>query len=218
MNEGEILTAKIGRLNSNNTIDTLALSTPVTKVTQLDVNKLSPMSNATPKQLLVQKSWLTTGQVKQTPIANAADVNSIDAIIKTTYSVISGAAGSRDWNRFYSLFLPEAEMGTIVKTPDGKKVFKSLTPEAYQKANAPFFNQSGFYEEELKRNVQQYGNVASVQSSYQFRITPNGQVEQRGVNYLTLVQSNGRWWIANLTWQDEEKGLPLPPALEKKTM
>jgi hypothetical protein len=116
MKEGEILTAKIGRLNSNNTIDTLALSTPVTKVTQLDVNKLSPMSNATPKQLLVQKSWLTTGQVKQTPIANAADVNSIDAIIKTTYSVISGAAGSRDWNRFYSLFLPEAEMGTIVKT------------------------------------------------------------------------------------------------------
>jgi predicted metalloprotease with PDZ domain len=218
MNEGEILTAKIGRLNSNNTIDTLALSTPVTKVTQLDVNKLSPMSNATPKQLLVQKSWLTTGQVKQTPIANAADVNSIDAIIKTTYSVISGAAGSRDWNRFYSLFLPEAEMGTIVKTPDGKKVFKSLTPEAYQKANAPFFNQSGFYEEELKRNVQQYGNVASVQSSYQFRITPNGQVEQRGVNYFTLVQSNGRWWIANLTWQDEEKELPLPPVLEKKTM
>ena len=218
MKEGEILTAKVGRLNSNNTIDTLTLSTPIAKVTLLDVNKLSPMANATPKQLLVQKSWLTTGHIKETPVASAADVNSIDAIIKTTYSVISGAAGSRDWNRFYSLFLPDAEMGTVVKTPDGKKVFKSLTPEAYQKANAPFFTQSGFYEEELKRNVQQYGNVASVQSSYQFRMTPNGQVEQRGVNYFTLVQSNGRWWIANLTWQDEEKDLPLPATLEKKTM
>jgi predicted metalloprotease with PDZ domain len=220
MKEGETLTVKVGRLNTANTIDTITLSAPITKVTLIDVNKLVLMPDATPKQLLVQRGWLTptTGSPRETPAANAADVNSIDAVIKATYAVISGPAGPRDWNRFYSLFLPEAEMGAITKAADGKKLFKSMTPENYQKANAPFFMQYGFYEEELKRNVQQYGDVASVQSSYQYRTTPNGKVEQRGVNYFTLVQSNGRWWIANLSWQDEEKDLPLPKELDKKTM
>jgi hypothetical protein len=219
MKEGETLIVKIGRPNGTTT-DTVTLSSPISKVTVLDINKLTLIPNPTPKQLLVQKAWLTptSGLQKEMPVANAADVNSIDAIIKTTYAVISGAAGPRDWNRFYSLFLPEAEMGAIIKTPDGKNIFKSLTPENYQRSNAPFFTQSGFYEEELKRNVQQYGNVASVQSSYQYKLTPGGKVEQRGVNYFTLVQSNGRWWISNLSWQDEEKGLPLPVELDKKTM
>jgi predicted metalloprotease with PDZ domain len=221
MKEGETISFKIGRLNANNAIDTMTLSTPITKVTLLDINKLVLMPDPTPKQLLVQKAWLTptnNSSLKVPPVANAADVNSIDAIIKATYSVISGPAGPRDWNRFYSLFLPEAEMGAVVKTPDGKKTFHTMTPEGYQKTNAPFFAQSGFYEEEIKRNVQQYGNVASVQSSYQFRMKPEGKAEQRGVNYFTLVQSNGRWWIANLSWQDEEKDLPLPKELDKKTM
>jgi hypothetical protein len=61
----------------------------------------------------------------------------------------------------------------------------------------------------------QFGNVATVQSAYQFRFIPGGPVIQRGVNYFTLVHSNGRWWIANLTWQDEEKNLPLPQELER---
>jgi predicted metalloprotease with PDZ domain len=220
MKEGEIITVKVGRINSNNTIDTVLLSTPVFKVTSLDVNKLALMANPTSKQQLVQKAWLTVTNngVKEMPVANAADVNSIDAIIKATYAVISGPAGPRDWNRFRSLFLPEAELGALVTTPDGKKIFQSFTPEHYQKTNGPFFTQSPFYEEELKRNVQQFGNVASVQSSYQFRFAPGGKVEQRGVNYFTLVKSDGRWWIANLTWQDEEKNLPLPAELDKKAM
>jgi hypothetical protein len=219
MKEGEPLTAKVGRTNANNTIDTITLSAPVSKVTILDINKLSLMPGATAKQLLVQKAWLTAknSDAKETPVAKADDVNSIDAIIKTTYDVISGAAGPRDRNRFESLFLPDAEMGTIATTQDGKKIFHSLTPTEYQKANAPFFAQSGFYEEEIKRNINQYGNVASVQSSYQYRLSPGGKIEQRGVNYFTLVKSGGRWWIANLTWQDEEKDLPLPKELDTKT-
>ena len=219
MKEGETLTVKVGRINSNNAIDTIILSTPVFKVTTLDVNKLALMTNPTPKQQLVQKAWLTvtsTNGVKEMPVANAADVNSIDAIIKATYSVISGAAGPRDGNRFLSLFLPEAVMGATMMTFDGKKNFQSLTPESYLRVNAPYFQQLGFYEEELKRTVHQFGTIASVQSSFQYRFTPGGKVEQRGINNFILVKSEGRWWIASLTWQDEEKDLPLPAELDKK--
>ena len=73
-----------------------------------------------------------------------------------------------------------------------------------------------FFEEELGRNIQQFGNVANVQSSYQFRFTKDAKIEQRGVNFFTLVKSKGRWWISNLAWQNENKDLPIPPDLEKK--
>jgi hypothetical protein len=106
-------------------------------------------------------------------------------------------------------------MGAVGKSPTGMAQFRSFTPADYKRMNAPFFTQSGFYEEELKRNVSQFGNVATVESSYQYRLTPGGKVEQRGINYFTLVNSGGRWWILNLSWQDEDDNLKLPSALEK---
>ncbi|HYH14597.1 MAG TPA: hypothetical protein VD794_05240, partial [Flavisolibacter sp.] len=170
-------------------------------------------ANPTPEQQLVQKAWLTAPQAATaiTPAANPADVASVDAIVKSMYDVISGAAGPRNWDRFHSLFLPDAKMGAVV----GQGQFRTFTPAQYQKMNTPHFMEEGFYEEELKRNVLEYGNVAAVQTSYQFRFDPNGPVQQRGVNYITLVKSNGRWWIANISWQPETKEFPLPASLEK---
>jgi hypothetical protein len=187
-------------------------------VATVELNKLNPVSNPTSKQQMVQKAWLTAKakEFKEIAAADPSDVNSIDALIKATYQVISGPAGPRNWDRFYSLFLPEAQMGAIKMSPQGQSSFRATSPQDYQKSNAPFFLKNGFYEEELKRNVMQFGNVATVQSSYQFRFAPEGKVEQRGVNYFTLVKSNGRWWISNITWQDEEKDLPLPMELQSK--
>jgi predicted metalloprotease with PDZ domain len=216
MKEGETFTVKIGR-KRNGKIDTMQLSAPIIKVTMTDINKLTVMPNPTPEQQVVRKNWLTPGksnETKELPPADPADVSGIDAIVKATYSVISGPAGPRNWKRFHSLFLADAQMGAIATTPSGP-VFRSITPESYQRSNAPYFTRSGFYEEELNRKVMQFGNVATVQSAYQFRFVPGGPVIQRGVNYFTLVNSNGRWWIANLTWQDEEKNLPLPKELER---
>src|SRR5690349_17676023 len=62
------------------------------------------------------------------PAANPKDVESIDAIMAALYGVISGPAGERDWNRFRSLFLPEARMGAVRKTPEGKFAAASFTP------------------------------------------------------------------------------------------
>jgi hypothetical protein len=216
MKEGEQFTVKIGR-KMNGKIDTLQLAAPIFKVTMTDINKLVVMPNPTPEQQVVRRNWLTPGksnETKELPPADPADVSGIDAIIKATYAVISGPAGPRNWKRFHSLFLADAQMGAIATTPSGP-VFRSITPESYQRSNTPYFTRSGFYEEELNRKVMQFGNVATVQSAYQFRFIPGGPVIQRGVNYFTLVHSNGRWWIANLTWQDEEKNLPLPQELER---
>lgn len=147
---------------------------------------------------------------------DSADVKTIDALIKATYNVISGEAGPRNWDRFHSLFLAGAKMGAPVKNRSGQTVFRSFTPQDYQKADAPYFMKSAFYEEELGRTSSQFGNIAQVQSVYQFRLSAGGKVEHRGINYFTLVKSDGRWWIANLFWQDEDKENPLPQAMIKQ--
>ena len=217
MKEGNVFTVKVGRKNNSNAVDTLTLSATVFKVTMVDMNKLDPMPDATAKQKLVQKAWLTAAsndEARETPLANPADVASIEALIKATYEVISGPAGQRNWNRFYSLFLPDAQMGSMAPAAEGQSVFRAITPQGYQKSSGPFFMKNGFYEEELKKNVRQFGNIASVESSYQFRFSPQGKIEQRGVNYFTLVKSNGRWWISSLIWQNEDPNLPLPANLQ----
>ncbi|TCJ19661.1 peptidase M61 [Flaviaesturariibacter flavus] len=212
LKEGEPFIARVGRRNASGGIDTLTLSAPAEKVQQVELNRLSFIPDPTPAQRRVRQAWLSAEPAPaERPAAAPADVASIDAIIKTTYDVISGPAGTRNWNRFYSLFLPSARMGAAA--PGGR--FSDFSPEQYARSSGALFEQQGFYEEELVRKVNEYGSVAHVASSYQYRFTPGGKVEQRGVNYITLVKSGGRWWIANLSWQDEEGGAKLPKEFEK---
>jgi predicted metalloprotease with PDZ domain len=213
LKEGDMLRVKVGRKSGADKIDTIELSAPIALITQTDVNKLEFVQDPTEQQKLVRDAWLKPPSAissKPTPKANAADVQSVDAIMKAIYEVISGPAGKRDWNRFMSLFTPDAKLGAIAKDGTGQAKFFSFSAEQYQKQNAPFLEQSGFFEEELRRKQSQFGNVANILSSYQYRLSPGGKVEQRGLNFFTLIKTDGRWWISHLVWQDEEKDLPLP--------
>jgi predicted metalloprotease with PDZ domain len=219
--EGDLFTVNIGRRNQEGNIDALTLSSPLFKVTEIDKNKLELDPNPTKKQMLIRTAWLTATKnsaTKETSKAKAEDVASIDAIIKSVYDVISGPAGERDWNRFLSLFVSDAKMGVVVSNSAGEAKFHTMTPESYQKNNAPHFAEAGFYEEELGRKISEYGNIATVESAYQYRFKPKAAVAARGVNIFTLVKTNGRWWITNLMWQPESKEKKLPTTLLKKIM
>lgn len=217
LKEGEAFDVKIGRKTADGKEEPLNLRGVVTMVTTTGQNKLEFMPSATKKQELVRTAWLTTNKAeaaREFP-ANTIDVASIDAIIRATYDVVTGPAGERNWNRFHSLFRPDAKMGASVLRANGTTVFRAFTPADYQKNNAPHFQQSGFYEEELGREVKQFGNLAHVQSAYQYRLAPGAKVEKRGVNYFTLVNADGRWWITQLIWQEENKDNPIPASLLK---
>ncbi len=55
--------------------------------------------------------------------ANPADLASVDAIITAVYEAISDAAGEeRNWDRFRSLFIPEARLIAVVRREDGEVV------------------------------------------------------------------------------------------------
>ncbi len=81
------------------------------------------------------------------PKANPADVASVDAILASLYDVISGPAGQpRDWNRFRSLFVPDARLIPVrhAKTGNGADV-APYTPEQYQERATPAL-EKGFFE------------------------------------------------------------------------
>jgi hypothetical protein len=148
-----------------------------------------------------------------TPQANPADVASIDSIIKALYDVISGEAGqTRDWNRMRSLFHRDARLISSGKNPNtGLYGARAMTPDDYIKRNEPFFAKEGFYEREIARRTEVYGNMAHVFSTYEaFHKKDEKKPFMRGINSIQLLNDGKRWWIISIYWQAETPENPLP--------
>lgn len=150
--------------------------------------------------------------------SQSSDLSTIDGLIEALYASISGPAGERDWEYFYSLYKPNAIMGAMRTTPAGEVIYSGFSPQEYVERNGPFFVENGFWEEELHREVIEYGELAHVFSSYEFRTDNNGEeVRQRGINSLQLVFEDERWWIVSIQWNSERDALPLPEKFAKKS-
>ena len=146
---------------------------------------------------------------------NSDDVSSIDAIIDAAYDVISGPAGKpRDWKRERALVLPGARVvPTASKAGDNES---KLTPqlldvEGYIARVEPFFREHGFYETEIARRTEQFGQIAQVWSTYESRHSPDDpEPFMRGINSFQLFHDGARWWIVNIFWQHESAAHPIP--------
>ena len=147
-----------------------------------------------------------------TPAANPKDVESIDAIVAALYGVISGPAGERDWNRFRSLFLPEAHMGAARKKPDGGFTASTFTAEGYVERAGKYFKEHAFFESELSRKTEQFGQEAHIFSTYESRNAQGEKPFARGINSIQLFNDGKRWYVVSIFW-DEER--PDNPLLEK---
>lgn len=146
------------------------------------------------------------------------DVSSIDNIIEAIYDVISGPAGERDWERFSSLFKDGASMGAMTQSEDGELRFVSMTPKEYKQRNDEYFKNNGFWEEEIGREIFQFGEIATVQTSFKIKSAQDGDVIRRGVNSVQLVYDQDRWWITNITWNSEREDNKIPEQLLKDAM
>jgi hypothetical protein len=152
-------------------------------------------------------------QTTETKEANPADVASLDAIMKAVYDVISGDAGAkRDWDRFRTLFHKDGRM-----IPSGKNQktggfgANALTPEDYIKRTEPFFAKEGFYEREVARTVETYGNIAHVFSTYEsFHSLSDKKPFMRGINSFQLLNDGKRWWVLTIFWQAETPDNQIP--------
>jgi hypothetical protein len=145
------------------------------------------------------------------PAAKPEDVKSLDSILVAIYDVISGPAGDRDWNRFRSLFVPEARLTSATQKNGGP--VRLLDVEGYARGAGGYFKTHAFYESAIANRVQKFGNVAQVFSSYESRNVPNEKPFARGVNSIQLFNDGSRWWVISILWDEETPTNPLPPDL-----
>jgi hypothetical protein len=139
-------------------------------------------------------------------------VQSVDATLAALYDVISGPANQpRDWNRFRSLFVPDARLIPVrrSKTGNGADV-GPYTPEQYQERAAPLFAQEGFFERGIHNTTESFGDIVHVFSTYESRHTKDGQPFQRGINSIQLLKDGNRYWVVTILWDGESPTNPIP--------
>jgi hypothetical protein len=144
--------------------------------------------------------------------ADPKDIGSIDGIIAALYEVVSGAAGqARNWDRMRTLFLPEAKLIPTGKRQDGTFGKRILSVEDYIQVNGPVLEKNGFFEKEIGRTTNQFGNVVQVFSAYAAKKSLSDEKPfMRGINSIQLWNDGKRWWIVNILWQNESSDQLIP--------
>ena len=153
-----------------------------------------------------------TDETAAPPPANPEDVSSPDAIIAALYDVISGPAEQpRDWDRFRSLLTPTCQLIPIQRNQQGTHRHIALTAERYITNAGAYFDQNSFYEVEIARKTDRYGNLIHVFSTYESYHNKDDETPfMRGINSIQLIYEQDRWWIANIAWQPEWEDLAIP--------
>lgn len=146
------------------------------------------------------------------PAARPEDVGSMDAILAALYDVISGPAGQqRDWDRMRSLFAPGARLIPTGKRPDGSYVMLVWTVDQYITTAGGQLEKEGFFEREIGRHVDRYGNIVQVFSSYDSKHTKEDEKPfARGINSIQLHHDGARWWVVSVFWEGESPANPIP--------
>jgi hypothetical protein len=147
-----------------------------------------------------------------------ADAASPEAIIAALYASVSHAAdASPNWERMRNIFLPvgmlvpprkpDEAIFTVVDVDGFEERYKKSVAAAKEKGTGP----TGFYEKELSRRTDCFGNVCQIFSTYESRHTESdAQPFVRGINSIQLVHDDQRWWIASVVWDTERAGNPIP--------
>ena len=134
-------------------------------------------------------------------VARPEDVSSPDAIIRTTYEIISGRANQpRDWDRYKSLVAPGGRIMPIERDANGKMVARSFTVDEFIASRSKILESGDFFEWETAREERRFGDMLHAWSSYDAAREPGGTPIRRGVNSMVLWWDGTRWWELSCAW------------------
>jgi hypothetical protein len=140
------------------------------------------------------------------------DREAIGAAVDEMYAMISGPKGPRDWSRQANCFHPEARQIRTWIGADGRADCRIMTLDDYARDTTPFFAANDFYEVEIARRIDLFGNIAHVWSAYEARTAPGDAApERRGINSIQLFKDPDLGWrIVAMLWDNEREGVALP--------
>lgn len=147
--------------------------------------------------------------------ARPADVASVDAILHALYESISGPKDQeRDWPRLRSLLVPGARFMPTGRTAQGEGRMRMWNVDEYIAAAGPGLMRNGFFEREIGRTMERYGNVVHVMSAYDSKYLPTDpQPFARGINSIQLWNDGARWWVVSIFWESETPSNPIPASM-----
>ncbi len=139
-------------------------------------------------------------------------VKTIDSTLKTLYAVISGEKGEqRDWDLFRYLFKEDAKLIPSGKNKAGQVYCRFMSPDDYVQSSGNWLVENGFFEKEVSRKVDTFGNITQVFSTYEsFHSEADEKPFMRGINSIQLLNDGERWWVVNIYWMGESKDNPIP--------
>ena len=147
------------------------------------------------------------------PLAQMADVVSIDAIVRATYEAVSFTDGrGPDGVRLSGLCSPHARLSKVY--PGGIDDMGVAEFVLRVQARIVSAGLRTFVERELFRRTEVFSGIAHVFSTYEARtaVDEGDELLYRGINSIQLRNDGRRWWILNILWTDEHDDSPIPPA------
>ncbi len=135
--------------------------------------------------------------------------STLDDVIKEMYDSICFEHGERpDWKRSDAIYAPGARLVRVNDSGVYEFDVKSYRVDFERMIDSG--EMPSFWEGELWRDTQQFGDVAHVLSAYETRRSRNGDVLNRGVNSLQMFRRGGRWLISAMIWRREGTDVRIP--------
>ena len=151
-------------------------------------------------------------QEKIDTLGYSANVSTLDKTLLTLYNVISGKKGeARNWELFKHLFKPNAKLIPSGKLTGANYDVRYLSPDDYINTSGQWLVDNGFFEKEIYRKKEQFGNITHVFSTYEaYKSKADETPFMRGINSIQLLFDGTRWWIINIYWTQETPENPIP--------
>ena len=140
------------------------------------------------------------------------DREAIGAVVDEMYAMISGPRGPRDWSRQVISSHPEGGQIRPWVDPGGRPAMTIMGLDDYARDTAPYFAGHDFFEVEIGRRIDLFGNIAQVWSAYEARRSlDEAEPERRGINSIQLFRDPERGWrIVSMIWDNEREGVKIP--------
>ena len=145
-------------------------------------------------------------------IIDSTSVLTLDSTIKTLYTVISGEKGEkRNWAQFKYLFKPDAKLIPSGFDKAENYRVRYMSPDNYIESSGKWLVENGFFEKEIYRKVDTFGNITQVFSTYEsFNSEADDKPFMRGINSIQLLNDGERWWVINIYWAQESEAHSIP--------
>ncbi len=139
-------------------------------------------------------------------------IAALGGAIDEMYAMISGPAGPRDWSRQARSFHPDARQIRTRVDEEGRPAMTMMGLGDYARDTTPYFATNAFYEVEMERRIDLFGNMAHAWSVYEARRSPDdSDVERRGINSIQLFRDPDLGWrIVSMIWDNEREGVRVP--------